>query len=215
MLSTPSLNSIFAGSVFAILSSGVYAAERPVQESEYGLARKAICAQNKIYFSAPTESKACETFLDGHRNTDNEKRAVIKAVCFDRHKTRKTENYRSCKRDFYAQYEMAPATKGASVGNAVAANNAGSGPTVLGSCAKGAAVSVVTNVFITAIAAGADLFLGCAGACSIAAAHYTIPSTVVQAGVGCAGGVALHAVEAVAGEPSNRTQRPQMAPYHR
>lgn len=193
MLSTPSLNSIFAGSVFAILSSGVYAAERPVQESEYGLARKAICAQNKIYFSAPTESKACETFLDGHRNTDNEKRAVIKAVCFDRHKTRKTENYRSCKRDFYAQYEMAPATKGASVGNAVAANNADSGSTVLGSCAEGAGIAVVKNGIILGVAIFLD-FAGCAGACSAAATDYIAVNGASELAFGCAGGVATHVV---------------------
>ena len=198
----------WAASVLLAAAGSAFAAEPALGEADFPHTRKAICEFNKVKAATPEEYKACEKYNDIRRPnlTDKERIIAVDAACFQRHKAHHISFNDRCRADLYVYYNL-PATVKPSVPGQAAAVPQQS--TAAESCAKGAAVGALTVIGVHAAALVADVF-GCAGACTAAAATWSIgvKGAVV---VGCVGGVAQNAIES-AGEKQEGYVKPPQRP---
>lgn len=188
----------YAGSALALIfSTNTFGATPPIDPSEFPTTRKAICVLNKKPVTTPQDITACEAFvLAKSKNFSNEEvAAAVDAACLERHKAHHISYYDACRLDLYKNYNVTTAI--------TTPAPAEDESTVVGSCAKGAAVGVVTGTIIHIGAFLLDIG-GCMGACSAAAAAWTVPTVTGQIALGCAGGVAAHVIENSTKSPKSK-----------
>ncbi len=192
------IRSVLSSFALASLVGGVSAAEPLISESEFPITRKAVCVQNNMPVLTAAQISSCESFVAAKKGqlNDLEKAVAVDGVCLERYRKDHISYYETCRRDLRSQYKMAAIKEPPEM--------TATKSTAVGSCAKGAAVGVGTLVFVHGLALLAD-FMGCAGACSVAASHWTVPSAVGAATVGCAGGVAVHVVDSLSGDEASGT----------
>lgn len=203
--------SALAAGFLALSMTGANAAEGPLTPTELAYGNAIICNQNGVPVSEAAHTAACQKYLSGRTAaiTETEKQAVIDGVCLSRHQSRHISFFQACKGELSKLYSSRsiPINPDQILATLAPKTN---GPTVLGSCAKGAGVVVGTGVVLQVGAFIADVF-GCLGACSVAVAKYNSVSIPVQIAAGCAGGVTVHAIDAMTSD-TNGPAPTQMPP---